>query len=128
MDGENRGGMETIFHNVRAVELRCGWRSRSVQSLFKDDGGIDQRTWTRAAEEEEARIAWRFTRLPRTISRRSSKSCASRHPASIYFIFSRRGCREALQRCSYHDLDLTTAAEKEASTGVAAERLLGSRM
>src|SRR5260370_35592312 len=44
---------------------------------------------------------------------------------AIYFIFSRRGCREALQRCSYHELDLTTAAEKEAIDRVAAERLLG---
>src|SRR5260370_33276537 len=42
---------------------------------------------------------------------------------AIYFIFSRRGCREALQRCSYHELDLTTAAEKEAIDRVAAERL-----
>jgi len=46
---------------------------------------------------------------------------------SIYFIFSRRGCREALQRCSYHEIDLTTAAEKEAIDRVAAERLRASR-
>jgi ATP-dependent RNA helicase HelY len=44
---------------------------------------------------------------------------------AIYFIFSRRGCREALQRCAYHELDLTTAAEKEAIDRVAAERLQG---
>jgi ATP-dependent RNA helicase HelY len=44
---------------------------------------------------------------------------------AIYFIFSRRGCREALQRCSYHELDLTTAAEKEAIDRVVAKRLEG---
>src|SRR2546426_10010491 len=44
---------------------------------------------------------------------------------AIYFIFSRRGCREALQRCAYHEIDLTTAAEKEAIDLVAAERLQG---
>src|SRR5258708_13381576 len=45
--------------------------------------------------------------------------------AGIYFIFPRRGCREALQRCSYHEIDLTTAAEKEAIDRVAAQRLAG---
>src|ERR1035441_3051357 len=32
---------------------------------------------------------------------------------AIYFIFSRRGCREALQRCGVHGVDLTTDDEKE---------------
>ncbi len=63
---ENRGGMETVFHNVRPVELKM-WLS--VQNrffpLFKEDGGIDQRTWSKAAEEEEASYrVGRFTRLP----------------------------------------------------------------
>src|SRR5207248_2180557 len=44
---------------------------------------------------------------------------------AIYFIFSRRGCREALQRCSYHELDLTTPEEKEAIDQVSAERIAG---
>ena len=42
---------------------------------------------------------------------------------AIYFIFSRRGCREALQRCAYHSLDLTTDAQKAAIDAVAADRL-----
>src|SRR5581483_9762608 len=42
---------------------------------------------------------------------------------AIYFIFSRRGCREALQRCSYHELDLTTDDEKARIDHLAAERL-----
>src|SRR5256886_7344318 len=52
---ENRGGMETVFHNVRPVELKM-WLSIGNRffPLFKDDGGIDQRTWTKAAQEEEA--------------------------------------------------------------------------
>ena len=33
---------------------------------------------------------------------------------AIYFIFSRRGCAEALGRCAVHGLDLTDRAEKEA--------------
>jgi len=125
---ENRGGMETVFHNVRPVELKM-WLS--VQNrffpLFKDDGGIDQRTWSKAAEEEEASYrVGRFTRLPSNdLLKVIDELRRLDILPSIYFIFSRRGCREALQRCSYHDLDLTTAEEKEAIDRVAAERLLG---
>jgi ATP-dependent RNA helicase HelY len=125
---ENRGGMETVFHNVRPVELKM-WLAiqNRFNALFKEDGGIDQRTWTRAAEEEEASYrVGRFTRLPSNDLLKVIEELRRLDILpSIYFIFSRRGCREALQRCSYHDLDLTTAAEKEAIDRVAAERLLG---
>src|SRR5207245_6382007 len=95
--------------------------------LFKEDGGIDQRTWTKAAEEEEASYrVGRFTRLPSNDLLKVIEELRRLDILpSIYFIFSRRGCREALQRCSYHDLDLTTAEEQEAIDRVAAERLLG---
>src|SRR5258708_10185423 len=125
---ENRGGMETVFHDVRPVELKM-WLSihNRFLTLFKEDGGIDQRTWSKAAEEEEAcyRVG-RYTRLPSNDLLKVIEELRRLDilPA-IYFIFSRRGCREALQRCSYHDLDLTTAEEKEAIDRVAAERLLG---
>jgi ATP-dependent RNA helicase HelY len=125
---ENRGGMETVFHNVRPVELKM-WLS--VQNrffpLFKEDGGIDQRTWSKAAEEEEASYrVGRFTRLPSNDLLKVIEELRRLDILpSIYFIFSRRGCREALQRCSYHDLDLTTPEEKEAIDQVAATRLLG---
>jgi ATP-dependent RNA helicase HelY len=125
---ENRGGMETVFHDVRPVELKM-WLAMNNRflPLFRGDGGIDQRTWTKAAQEEEASY--------RVSNYRSLPSNDLLHvieelrgldmlPA-IYFIFSRRGCREALQRCSYHEIDLTTAAEKEAIDRVAAERLAG---
>jgi ATP-dependent RNA helicase HelY len=125
---ENRGGMETVFHDVRPVELKL-WLAINNRflPLFKGDGGIDQRTWTKAAEEEEAsyRIG-RYTRLPSNdlLHVIEELKRGDMLPA-IYFIFSRRGCREALQRCSYHEIDLTTAAEKEAIDRVAAERLRG---
>jgi ATP-dependent RNA helicase HelY len=125
---ENRGGMETVFHNVRPVELKM-WLAINNRflPLFKGDGGIDQRTWTKAAQEEESSY--------RVGGHRSLPSNDLLHVVpelrnldmlpAIYFIFSRRGCREALQRCAYHELDLTTAAEKEAIDRVAAERLQG---
>ena len=125
---ENRGGMETVFHDVRPVELKM-WLAihNRFLPLFKPDGGIDQHTWSKAAEEEEASYrVGRFTRLPSNDLLRVIEELKRLDILpSIYFIFSRRGCREALQRCSYHDLDLTTAQEKEAIDQVAAERLLG---
>ena len=125
---ENRGGMETVFHDVRPVELKMwlGINNR-FSPLFKQDGGIDQRTWSRAAQEEEAsyRIGG-YRGLPSNDLLHVIEELRSLEmlPA-IYFIFSRRGCREALQRCAYHELDLTTTAEKEAIDTVAAERLHG---
>jgi ATP-dependent RNA helicase HelY len=123
---ENRGGMETVFHDVRPVELKM-WLAINNRflPLFKGDGAIDQRTWSKAAQVEEASY--------RVGGYRSLPSNDLLHVVpelrqldmlpAIYFIFSRRGCREALQRCSYHEIDLTTAEEKEAIDRVAAERL-----
>ncbi|TMG59372.1 MAG: DEAD/DEAH box helicase [Chloroflexi bacterium] len=123
---ENRGGMETVFHDVRPVELKM-WLAinNHLNPLFKEDGGIDQRTWSRAAQDEEAsyRVGG-YRGLPSNDLLHVIEELRRLDmlPA-IYFIFSRRGCREALQRCAYHELDLTTAAEKEAIDQVAAERL-----
>ena len=125
---ENRGGMETVFHDVRPVELKM-WLAinNKFLPLFKGDGAIDQRTWSKAAQEEEASY--------RVGNYRSLPSNDLLHVVpelrrgdmlpAIYFIFSRRGCREALQRCSLHEIDLTTAEEKEAIDRVAAQRLQG---
>jgi ATP-dependent RNA helicase HelY len=125
---ENRGGMETVFHDVRPVELKM-WLAINNRflPLFKGDGGIDQRTWSKAAQEEEASYrVGHFRGLPSNDLLHVIPELRSLDmlPA-IYFIFSRRGCREALQRCSYHEIDLTTAGEKEAIDRVAAERLQG---
>jgi ATP-dependent RNA helicase HelY len=125
---ENRGGMETVFHDVRPVELKM-WLAinNRFYPLFKEDGGIDQRTWSKAAQEEEAsyRIGG-YRGLPSNDLLHVIEELRRLEmlPA-IYFIFSRRGCREALQRCAYRELDLTTAEEKEAIDRVAAERLQG---
>jgi ATP-dependent RNA helicase HelY len=125
---ENRGGMETVFHDVRPVELKM-WLAinNRFSPLFKEDGGIDQRTWSKAAQEEEAsyRIGG-YKGLPSNdLLHVIEELRRFEMLPAIYFIFSRRGCREALQRCAYHELDLTTAAEKEAIDVVAAERLQG---
>src|SRR5438270_473938 len=93
--------------------------------LFKPDGGIDQRTWSRGAQDEEAsyRIGG-YRGLPSNDLLHVLEQLRGLEMVpAIYFIFSRRGCREALQRCAYHEIDLTTAAEKEMIDRVAAERL-----
>jgi len=107
---ENRGGMETVFHNVRPVELKL-WLAinNRLLPLFNGDGAIEQRTWSKAAEEEEA--AYRvggYSKLPSNDLLHVIEELrrGDMLPA-IYFIFSRRGCREALQRCSYHEIDLS---------------------
>src|ERR1700681_2978453 len=120
--------METVFHNVRPVELKM-WLAINNRflPLFKGDGGIDQRTWSKAAQEEEASYrVGHFRGLPSNDLLHVIPELRNLDmlPA-IYFIFSRRGCREALQRCSYHEIDLTTASEKEAIDRIAAERLQG---
>ena len=125
---ENRGGMETVFHDVRPVELKL-WLAinNRLSPLFKADGAIDQRTWSKAAEEEEASYrVGRYSKLPSNDLLHVIEELrrGDMLPA-IYFIFSRRGCREALQRCSYHDIDLTTPDEKAEIDKVAAARLEG---
>ncbi len=127
---ENRGGMETVFHDVRPVELKM-WLSihNRFYPLFNAEGGIDQRTWTKGAQEEEASYrVGQYRRLPSNdlLHVVDELKRMDMLPA-IYFIFSRRGCREALARCSFHELDLTTPQEKEEIDRVAAERLSGLR-
>jgi ATP-dependent RNA helicase HelY len=111
----NRGPFATVFHEQRPVELKL-WLAiqNRFLSLFGPDGGIDPRTWARASRQEEADFRIRgYNRLPSNdlLGVIDELGRLQMLPA-IYFIFSRRGCREALQRCSYHEVDLTDDAEK----------------
>ncbi|MDQ6771948.1 MAG: DEAD/DEAH box helicase [Candidatus Dormibacteraeota bacterium] len=112
---ESRGPIGTVFHEERPTELRLWLALRSrLHPLFDREGHIDQGTFARAAEEDEAaNMVEGFRRLPSNDMLRVVAELDARQllPA-IYFIFSRRGCREALQRCAYHDLDLTRDEEK----------------
>jgi ATP-dependent RNA helicase HelY len=123
---ENRGPIATVFHRERPTELKLWLAMRNrFHPLFDEGGGVDQRTWARAAQyDESAKLVEGFRRLPSNDMLRVIDGL-ERHrmlPA-IYFIFSRRGCREALQRCSYHELDLTTIEEKGEIDRMAGERL-----
>jgi ATP-dependent RNA helicase HelY len=123
---ENRGPVATVFHEERPTELRLWLAMRNrLHALFGPDGGIDQQTWSRAVEEEEASFRVRgFRRLPSNDMLRVIGELRRMDMVpAIYFIFSRRGCREALQRCAFHEFDLTTDREKRAIDQLAGERL-----
>src|SRR5258708_12669252 len=114
---ENRGGREADFHDVRPVELKMWLAIKNpFLPLFKEDGGIDQRTWSKGAQEEEAsyRIGG-YRSLPSNDLLHVVPELRSLDmlPA-IYFIFSRRGCPEALPPRSYPQIDLTPPPQKAA--------------
>jgi ATP-dependent RNA helicase HelY len=123
---ENRGPVATVYHQERPTELRL-WLAmhNRFHPLFGADGGIEQATWARAAQDDEAaHLVQGYRRMPANDMLRVIDELERLEmlPA-IYFIFSRRGCREALQRCSYHNLDLTTDEEKQTIDRLAQERL-----
>ena len=123
---QNRGRIDTVYTDRRPVELRL-WLSiqNRFHPLFAPDGGVDQQTWAKASAEEEAayRVS-RFRSLPSNdLLHVVAELEKEKMLPAIYFIFSRRGCREALQRCAYHSLDLTTDAQKAAIDAVAEDRL-----
>ncbi|HEV2952509.1 MAG TPA: DEAD/DEAH box helicase, partial [Candidatus Dormibacteraeota bacterium] len=123
---ENRGPVGTVFQEQRPVELKL-WLSiqNKLHPLFRPDLQVDQRTWSKASEDEETEYrVRRFRQMPSNDLLQVIPELAQRQmlPA-IYFIFSRRGCLEALQRCSYHGFDLTTDEEKELIDEVCHSRL-----
>jgi ATP-dependent RNA helicase HelY len=110
-----RGDVATVSVTRRPVELRL-WLSVRNQfyPLLDDQGRLPRET--RHATQVEDSADFRLSQLRRppendllpVIERLRAKEFL---PA-IYFIFSRRGCREALARCAAHGFDLTSQAEK----------------
>ena len=112
---ELRGTVETVVHDVRpvALEMWLGIDSQ-LHPLFDRTGNAARRTLELAQvdslHDPRSRYARRapendILRVIEELRRRSML------PA-IYFIFSRRGCREALARCDLHGVDLTAPDEK----------------
>jgi ATP-dependent RNA helicase HelY len=123
---ENRGPIASVYHEERPVELTLWLAMQNrLYPLFGDDGNVDQRTWRKAIEDDEAaHFVSGYRHLPSNDMLQVIDELDRQEmlPA-IYFIFSRRGCREALQRCAYHSLDLTNDEEKEAIEQLMDERL-----
>ena len=111
-----RGDMGTVVRTERPVPLEL-WLSVSnhLEPLFDERGRVSRRTLDLAANESMHEASFRYMRrapdndLFRVIEELRRRAML---PA-IYFIFSRRGCAEALSRCAVHGLDLTSAREKE---------------
>src|SRR3979411_344471 len=110
-----RGDIATVSVTKRPVELRLWLAMRNEFSpLLDEQGGIPRETRQRA--QAESATDFRLSQLRRppendllpVVDRLRRREFL---PA-IYFIFSRRGCREALARCAVHGFDLTSDAEK----------------
>ena len=114
---ELRGDIATVVRTERPVPLEM-WLSitNHLQPLFDAKGQVARRTLDMAATDSMHEARFRYMRrapdndLFHVIDELRARSML---PA-IYFIFSRRGCAEALGRCAVHGLDLTDRAEKEA--------------
>jgi ATP-dependent RNA helicase HelY len=123
---EHRGRVATVSVSERPVELKL-WLAMDNQlyPLFDEKGGIVRATWARAQQDVVAEhLLARLRNAPQNdlLEVIEALRGADMLPA-IYFIFSRRGCREALARCAYHNIDLTTAAEKTEIDRRVGERL-----
>ncbi|MGH7868472.1 MAG: DEAD/DEAH box helicase, partial [Candidatus Dormibacteraceae bacterium] len=123
---ENRGPIGVVFHAQRPVELtfHLGLRN-AFYPLFSADRKIDSQTWEKALALEDSNAGVRFNhrRPSNEMLEVVAELERQRMLPAIYFIFSRRGCREALQRCTYHSVDLTTPEEKAAIETAVARHL-----
>ena len=121
-----RGDIATVSVTKRPVELRLWLAMRNeFYPLLDQQGGIPRETRQRA--QAEASTDRRLSQLRRppendllpVVDRLQRREFL---PA-IYFIFSRRGCREALARCAAHGFDLTSGAEKAEIDAAVKQRL-----
>jgi ATP-dependent RNA helicase HelY len=122
----HRGEMATVVVTERPVELRL-WLARHTQlrPMFDQARGVLRDTWNRAQEEDA-----NHRHFPRHSNLSSNDMLhviqeldRQEMLPAIYFIFSRRGCEEALQRCAVHGLDLTTHEEKDRIAAMVAEKM-----
>jgi ATP-dependent RNA helicase HelY len=112
-----RGTIETVTRTERPVALEM-WLAidNALHPLFDAHGNAARRTLELAQSDTLHDPRSRYARrapendLLRVVDNLRGRSML---PA-IYFIFSRRGCREALARCDIHGVDLTSPEEKRA--------------
>jgi len=110
-----RGDIATVSVTRRPVELRLWLAMRNeFYPLLDEQGGIPRETRQRAQAETATDFRLRQLRRPPENDLIPVVEHLRRREflPAIYFIFSRRGCREALARCAVHGFDLTTDAEK----------------
>jgi ATP-dependent RNA helicase HelY len=110
-----RGTVETVVRTERPVPLEMWLAVDNVlHPLFDAQGNAHARTLELAQTDALNDPRWRYARrAPENELLRIVDELRRRQMLPvIYFIFSRRGCREALERCALHGVDLTSASEK----------------
>lgn len=122
----HRGEMGVVAITQRPTELRL-WLAMENElfPLFDERGNVMRSTWNRA--QEEVASDRRFPRHRNLDSNNMSRVIAElvrqEMVPAIYFIFSRRGCEEALQRCAMRHVDLTSGSEKKKIAEVVSARM-----
>jgi ATP-dependent RNA helicase HelY len=110
-----RGPVATVVRTERPVELKL-WLAvdNKLHQLFDAAGHADRSTLSLAQNEDihVERTRWLQRAPDNDLLHVVDELRVARMLPAIYFIFSRRGCREALARCGVHGIDLTTDAEK----------------
>jgi ATP-dependent RNA helicase HelY len=122
----HRGEMGVVAVTQRPTELRL-WLAmeNKLLPLFDERGQVLRATWNRAQEEVASdRRFPRHRNLDSNSMTRVIEELVTREMVpAIYFIFSRRGCEQALQRCAMRHVDLTDTAEKARITAVVTRKL-----
>ncbi|HVS41232.1 MAG TPA: DEAD/DEAH box helicase, partial [Candidatus Dormibacteraeota bacterium] len=122
-----RGPVATVVRTERPVELKL-WLAMNdeLHPLFDARGHADRRTVDIAQNDLIHTARMRYVRRAPDndlLHILDALRSAGMLPA-IYFIFSRRGCREAVARCEIHGVDLTTEEEKRRIAVLYEERLV----
>jgi ATP-dependent RNA helicase HelY len=112
-----RGEIGVVTRHQRPVALEL-WLCLDHQllPLFDEQGHVERRTLERAQNLSVGDLRLRYARRApeNDLLEVVALLARQRMLPAIYFIFSRRGCREAISRCAVHGLDLTSPAEKAA--------------
>jgi ATP-dependent RNA helicase HelY len=122
----HRGKMGVVAVFKRPTELRL-WLAihNQIYPLFDEQGKVVRATWNRAQEEviEDRRFPRRRNLESNSLTKVIEELQRQEMLPAIYFIFSRRGCEEAMQRCAMHGLDLTSDDEKARIAEFVAEKM-----
>jgi len=125
---QRRGPMAVVLRTDRPVELRTWLGVRNqLLPLLDSRGQLDRRTLEAAGREAAGDRRFYGNRAvlaaENDLLRIIEELRVQDMLPAIYFIFSRKGCREALSRCATHRLDLTSLEEKFAIDDILTERL-----
>jgi ATP-dependent RNA helicase HelY len=122
----HRGEMGVVAITQRPTELRL-WLAmeNTLFPLFDERGQVMRSTWNRAQEEvaSDRRFPRHRNLDSNNMTRVIEELVRQEMVPAIYFIFSRRGCEQALQRCAMRHLDLTSREEKKRIDDMVARKM-----